>query len=55
MLSRTRDDERDQDARVLRVQKANYARIGTEIAMRWREDVFVSDIVDGAPPIVKDA
>jgi RecA-family ATPase len=46
------NDEHDQDARVLRLQKSNYSRIGTQIAMRWSNGVFVPDIAAlGAPPI----
>jgi archaellum biogenesis ATPase FlaH len=33
--------EADEDARVLRVAKSNYGRVGLEIAMRWQAGVFV--------------
>jgi RecA-family ATPase len=50
------DDDLDQDARILRVQKANYARVGSEIAMRWRDGVFVPDgLTVGCDQPTKDA
>lgn len=35
--------EADPDARRLVVRKANYGRVGSEIAMRWYDGVFVAD------------
>jgi RecA-family ATPase len=35
--------ESDEDARVLRLGKSNYGRVGLEIPMRWRAGVFVSE------------
>jgi RecA-family ATPase len=43
-LERIYDDdghEPDEDARVLRVMKSNYGRVGAEIPMRWQRGVFV--------------
>lgn len=42
-LRRTRENgqEIDPDARVLETMKSNYGRIGGEIALRWRDGVFV--------------
>lgn len=37
------DDEPNPDARVLRTMKANYAATGGEIALTWRNGVFVAD------------
>ena len=37
------DDEPDPDARVLRTMKANYGPVGGEIALTWRNGVFVAD------------
>ena len=44
-LERVKEDgfEADPDARVLRGMKANYGRIGDEIALRWESGVFVSE------------
>lgn len=44
-LERVKDEgyEADADARLLRTMKANYGKIGGEIALRWREGVFVAD------------
>lgn len=44
-FERIREDgyEADPDARVLRTMKANYGRTGGEIAMKWRNGVFVAD------------
>lgn len=36
-------DEADPDARVLTTKKSNYARTGGEIAVHWRDGVFVPD------------
>lgn len=38
-----RDEKRDDDARVLRTTKANYARYGEELRFRWHNGVFVAD------------
>lgn len=35
--------EADPDARVLHTKKANYGRVGRQIAMRWQDGVFVAD------------
>ncbi|MBR1362924.1 AAA family ATPase [Bradyrhizobium ottawaense] len=35
--------EPDEDARVLRVGKLNYGRVGTEIPMRWKSGAFVGE------------
>ncbi|MBT0779450.1 AAA family ATPase [Paracoccus sp. pheM1] len=37
------DDEPNPDARVLRTMKANYGPTGAEIALTWRNGVFVAD------------
>jgi RecA-family ATPase len=37
----TDGSEQDEDLRVLRVGKSNYARVGLEIPMRWQAGVFV--------------
>lgn len=44
-LERVKDDgyEANPDARVLRTMKANYGPTGNEIALRWRDGVFVAD------------
>jgi RecA-family ATPase len=34
-------EEDDEDARVLRIGKSNYGRVGAEIFMRWKNGVFV--------------
>jgi RecA-family ATPase len=38
-----RDDDDDPDYRVLELKKANLARTGTTIKLRWRDGVFVRD------------
>lgn len=35
--------EADPDARVLSTKKANHARVGGEISMKWRDGVFIAD------------
>ena len=40
--------EPDVDARTITVMKSNYARIGTEVRVRWQEGVFVADQVDAS-------
>lgn len=44
-LDRVKDGDREPnpDARVLRVMKANYGRVGDEIKLAWHEGVFVLD------------
>lgn len=44
-LSRVKQDgyEANPDTRVLQTMKSNYARIGAEIALTWRDGVFVAD------------
>ncbi|GGE04854.1 RecA-family ATPase [Gemmobacter megaterium] len=37
------EEEPDPDFRVLSTMKANFGRKGTEIALRWRDGVFVAD------------
>ena len=39
--------EVDTDLRVLKVMKANYAKRGTEIRLRWRDGVFISETPAG--------
>lgn len=43
-FSRLTDEgyEADPDARVLRTMKANYGRVGDEIAVQWRDGIFVA-------------
>ncbi|UFW82854.1 AAA family ATPase [Bradyrhizobium barranii] len=41
--------EPDEDARVLRVGKLNYGRVGTEIPMRWKSGAFVAEGGDIGP------
>ena len=36
-------NEHNPDARILRTKKANYGRTGGEIALTWREGVFIAD------------
>lgn len=40
--------EQDVDVRTITVMKSNYARIGTEVRVRWQEGVFVADQVDAS-------
>lgn len=40
---RDRDDPPDEDERLLSVKKANYAKVGISIGLRWRSGVFVRD------------
>ena len=48
--------EADEDARVLRVGKSNYGRVGLAIPMRWHEGVFVADrMTAGGDPLVREA
>jgi RecA-family ATPase len=48
--------EADEDARVLRVGKSNYGRVGLEIPMRWRNGVFVADkVTTGGDPMAAAA
>lgn len=48
--------EDNPDARVLTSKKANYGRIGDEIAMTWRDGVFVVDEAEtGLDRMAKDA
>jgi RecA-family ATPase len=42
-------DEHDTDTRVLKIMKANYSPIGTEIRMRWQRGVFVPTQTTLAP------
>lgn len=49
-LNRVYDDngeEEDEDARVLRVNKSNYGRVGTEIFMRYKNGAFVDPVGEG--------
>lgn len=47
--------EVDEDARVLRVGKSNYGRVGLEIRMQWRTGVFASTGGSGGDPIIRVA
>jgi RecA-family ATPase len=42
-------DEHDTDTRVLKIMKANYSSVGTEIRMRWQRGVFVPTQTTPAP------
>ncbi|MGY4502380.1 RecA-family ATPase [Bradyrhizobium sp. GM24.11] len=44
-------DEKDPDARVLKVVKANYGRVGESIAMRWDDGVYALD--SGPDPVIE--
>jgi RecA-family ATPase len=55
-FDRIRDEggrEMDEDARVLRVQKSNYGRIGLEIPMRWEAGAFIPVAVSVGDPLVQ--
>jgi len=45
-LERVKEEsyEADPDVRVLRSMKANYARTGVEVALRWQDGVFVAQL-----------
>lgn len=45
-------DAKDPDARVLKVVKANYGRVGESIAMRWDDGVYAVD--NGPDPLVEN-
>ncbi len=44
--------DKDPDARVLKVVKANYGRVGESIAMRWDDGVYALD--SGPDPVVEN-
>lgn len=44
-------DDKDPDARVLKVVKANYGRVGASIALRWDDGVYALD--SGPDPVIE--
>ncbi|MCK1459603.1 AAA family ATPase [Bradyrhizobium sp. 2] len=44
-------DSKDPDARVLKIVKANYGRVGESIAMRWDDGVYALD--SGPDPVIE--
>jgi RecA-family ATPase len=44
-LSRPKDNEDDPDARILSRKKANHARLGETIKMRWQKGLFVPEAI----------